>query len=81
MADEFRASGAVRAALRGIYAFCSECMEEDMLVQLFQLADKEWEKFPALLTIILTDKTKEEIANAYERAFGAPIPRRDLSEA
>jgi len=80
MSDDYRATGAVREALRGIYAFCSDCMEEDALVRLFELANQEWDSFPALLTIALRDTTKGAIANAYHRAFGTPIPRRSVQE-
>jgi len=81
MSDDYRPTGAVREALRSIFAFKMDCMEEDALTNLFRLADEEWDSFPSLLTVILTDGTKEVIANAYQRAFGAPLPRRTVSEA
>ena len=76
--DDYRPTGAVREALRSIFAFKAECMDEDRLVSLFVLADKEWDSFPSLLVVVLTDTTKEVIANAYQRSFGAAIPRRTV---
>lgn len=71
MADEMRPQGIVKEALLAIYSFKTNVIDEDMLVQALKAV--EWERFPALLQIVLTPDTQHLVANAYRRAYGVPI--------
>jgi hypothetical protein len=69
--SEMRPHGIIKDALLAVYAFKTEVIDENTLVQAFKAV--EWEKFPPLLQIVLTPDTQTLVANAYRRAFGAPI--------